>query len=95
MANKPVLAICGDGGFMMNSQEMETAVRMQLDLIIVLIRDDAYGMIKWKQTQMGFDDFGLDLANPDFVRYAEAYGAKGHRIEKTEDFAHRAGCFDQ
>ena len=80
-----VLAVCGDGGFMMNSQEMETAVRPQLDLTVLVLRDDAYGMIKWKQASMHFKDWGLDYGNPDFVRYAECYGAYGIRVEKTED----------
>ena len=77
-----VVAICGDGGFLMNSQEMETAVRLGLNLAVVVLRDDAYGMIKWKQEGMRFDDFGLDFGNPDFVRYAEAYGAKGVRVSE-------------
>jgi len=84
-SEQKVTAICGDGGFMMNSQELETAVRLKLDLIVLILRDDAYGMIKWKQTAMGFKDFGLDFGNPDFVKYAESYGAKGYRIEKTDD----------
>jgi acetolactate synthase-1/2/3 large subunit len=79
-----VMAICGDGGFMMNSQEMETAVRLKIDLVALILRDDAYGMIKWKQANMGFDDFGLDYGNPDFVQYANSYGAFGHRLESTE-----------
>jgi acetolactate synthase-1/2/3 large subunit len=79
------MAICGDGGFMMNSQELETAVRLGLDLSILILRDDAYGMIKWKQRDMGFVDFGLDFSNPDFVSYAESYGAKGYRVESAED----------
>jgi acetolactate synthase-1/2/3 large subunit len=83
--DKKVMAICGDGGFMMNSQELETAVRLNMDLIVLIINDSAYGMIKWKQQDMGFDDFGLDFRNPDFVKYAESYGASGHRIKKTED----------
>ena len=78
-----VMAICGDGGFMMNSQELETAVRLGLDLVVLVLRDDAYGMIKWKQTDMGFDDFGLDYGNPDFVAYARSYGAHGHRLESA------------
>lgn len=82
----PVLAVCGDGGFMMNSQEMETAVRLGLDLTVLVLRDNAYGMIKWKQTGMGFQNWGLDYGNPDFVKYAESYGAYGVRVEKTEDF---------
>ena len=82
---RKVMAICGDGGFMMNSQEMETAVRLKLDLVILILRDNAYGMIKWKQTGMGFKDFGLDYGNPDFVKYAESYGAIGHRPTSDED----------
>jgi len=83
--DKNVMAICGDGGFMMNSQELETAVRLKLHIVVLIINDHAYGMIKWKQNEMGFEDFGLDFNNPDFVKYAESYGASGHRIEKTTD----------
>lgn len=82
---RQVVAICGDGGFMMNSQELETAVRLKQDLVILLLRDDGYGMIKWKQKQMEFGDFGLDFGNPDFVAYAESYGAYGHRIAATAE----------
>ncbi|MEM9413452.1 MAG: acetolactate synthase large subunit, partial [Planctomycetota bacterium] len=81
---RSVTAICGDGGFMMNSQELETAVRLKLHLVILILRDDAYGMIKWKQSNMGFDSFGLDYGNPDFVRYAESYGASGHRVTSAK-----------
>ena len=79
-----VVAICGDGGFMMNSHEVETAVRLKLDITVLILNDSAYGMIKWKQAGMGFADFGLDFSNPDFVKYAESYGAKGYRVEATE-----------
>ncbi len=82
--DRKVMAICGDGGFMMNSQELETAVRLGLNLVVVILRDDAYGMIKWKQENMDFPNFGLDYGNPDFVKYAESYGAKGHRVESSE-----------
>ena len=78
--DRPVVAISGDGGFLMNSQELETAVRLGLDLIQIVLRDDAYGMIKWKQAGADFASWGLDFGNPDFVRYAEAYGARGVRI---------------
>jgi acetolactate synthase-1/2/3 large subunit len=81
------VAVVGDGGFMMNSQELETAVRLGLDLTVVVVRDDAYGMIKWKQADMGFGDFGLDVGNPDFVRYAAAYGAHGHRPGSVAELA--------
>lgn len=81
---RKVLAICGDGGFMMNSQELETAVRLKMNLVVLILNDNAYGMIKWKQANMGFEDYGLDLGNPDFVAYANAYGARGHRVESCE-----------
>nr|WP_137677935.1 acetolactate synthase large subunit [Parerythrobacter lutipelagi] len=81
---RKVMAICGDGGFMMNSQEMETAVRLGLNMTVLILRDDAYGMIRWKQANMGFKDYGLTYGNPDFVKYAESYGAKGHRVESAD-----------
>ncbi len=79
-----VLAVCGDGGFMMSAQELETAVRLQLDLVVVILRDDAYGMIKWKQQHMRLANFGLDFGNPDFVAFARSFGAHGHRIASAE-----------
>jgi acetolactate synthase I/II/III large subunit len=82
--DRKVMAICGDGGFMMNSQEMETAVRLQLNITVLILRDDSYGMIRWKQANMGFKDWGLTYGNPDFVKYAESYGASGHRVENAE-----------
>jgi acetolactate synthase-1/2/3 large subunit len=82
--NRRVMAICGDGGFMMNSQELETAVRLRMNFVVLVLRDDAYGMIKWKQEAMGFEAYGLDYNNPDFVKYAESYGAIGSRIESSE-----------
>jgi acetolactate synthase I/II/III large subunit len=81
-----VLAVCGDGGFMMNSQELETAVRLKLNLVVLILQDDAYGMIRWKQAVEKFADFGLTFGNPDFVKYAESYGARGARVESTEAF---------
>ena len=83
--DKKVLAVCGDGGFMMNSQELETAVRLGMNLVVLILRDDGYGMIKWKQADMGFADWGLDYGNPDFVQYAASYGAHGHRIGATAE----------
>jgi acetolactate synthase I/II/III large subunit len=85
-SDKKVISICGDGGFMMNSQELETAVRMDLNLVVIILNDSAYGMIKWKQEGMGFENFGLDYKNPDFVKYAESYGAIGHRPTSDENF---------
>jgi len=83
-ANRRVLAVCGDGGFMMNSQDLETAVRLGLDLVILLVRDDGYGFIRWKQSGEGFQDFGMSFGNPDFVAYAQAYGATGLRVEEGD-----------
>lgn len=83
--HRRVLAVCGDGGFMMNSQELETAVRLKLNLVVLILEDSAYGMIRWKQAVDNFADWGLTFTNPDFVRYAEAYGAKGARIGATDD----------
>ena len=80
-----VMAVCGDGGFMMNSQEMETAVRLGLDLVVLILDDSAYGMIRWKQAVDGFPDYGLTFGNPDFVKYAESYGARGWRVTATDD----------
>ncbi|CAB9495686.1 acetolactate synthase large subunit [Alteromonas macleodii] len=84
----PVLSVCGDGGFMMNSQEIETAVRLNLDLVVIILRDNAYGMIKWKQANMEFDEFGLDYGNPNFVKYAQSYGAQGWRVDDTDVLIH-------
>ncbi len=86
---RKVISICGDGGFMMNSQELETAIRLGLNLVVIILNDSGYGMIKWKQEDMGFDNFGLDFNNPDFVKYAESYGAKGYRPKNDEEFKNR------
>ena len=83
--DRKVVTICGDGGFMMNSQELETAVRLKLNIVVIILRDNAYGMIKWKQANMGFADFGLDYGNPDFVKYAQSYGAYGYRISAVDE----------
>ncbi|HJS88453.1 MAG TPA: acetolactate synthase large subunit [Steroidobacteraceae bacterium] len=82
-----VLAVCGDGGFMMSSQELETAVRLGLNLVVLILEDNAYGMIRWKQAAEGFADFGMTFGNPDFVTYARAYGMKGTRVEQADGLA--------
>ena len=58
---------------------------MNQDLVVLLLNDSAYGMIKWKQQDMGLSDFGLDFNNPDFIKYAEAYGASGYRLNSTDE----------
>ena len=85
--DRRVLAVCGDGGFMMNSQELETAVRLKLNLVVLVLEDRAYGMIRWKQEVDGFPDFGLEFGNPDFVAYAKSYGAKGSRVGKASELS--------
>lgn len=84
--DRKVVAVCGDGGFMMNSQELETAVRLDLNLTIIILNDSAYGMIKWKQQDMGFENFGLEYKNPDFIKYADSYGAHGYRAGSDGEF---------
>jgi acetolactate synthase-1/2/3 large subunit len=85
--SRRVLAVCGDGGFMMNSQELETAVRLGLNLVVLIVQDNAYGMIRWKQAADGFPDFGMAFGNPDFVAYAKAHGARGSRVESADGLA--------
>jgi len=84
--NRKVVSVNGDGGFMMNSQELETAMRLKLDMVIIILNDDAYGMIEWKQEGMGLPDYGLKFNNPDFVKYAESFGAHGYRPESVAEF---------
>ncbi|WP_440955000.1 acetolactate synthase large subunit [Methanosarcina sp. Mfa9] len=85
--DKRVLAICGDGGFMMNCQELETATRYGIPLVVLILNDNAFGFIKWKQKKMHFEDFALDYGNPDFARFAESFGAAGFRVEEGDDLA--------
>lgn len=83
--HKRVMAICGDGGFMMNSQDIETAKRLNLNIVVLIIEDHGYGMIRWKQEIAGFANFGVSFENPDFVKCAHAYGVRGTRVEATEN----------
>lgn len=80
-----VLAICGDGGFMMNCQELETAIRYNIPIVVLILNDNAFGFIKWKQKKMNFEDFGLDYGNPDFSLFAESFGAAGIKVKKGDD----------
>ncbi len=93
---RQVVAVCGDGGFMMNSQEMETAIRLKLHLVVIILRDNSYGMIKWKQGGMNLPDFGLDFLNPDFIQYAKSYGANGYRVSRAGELVELlSGCLKQ
>ena len=82
---RKVLVVVGDGGFMMNAGELETAKRLGLDLVVLILNDSGFGMISWKQKEMGFPDFGLTFGNPDFVALAKSFGVSGHRISKTAE----------
>lgn len=81
-----VVCVTGDGWLVMNLGDLETIVRLELDLVIVVLNNSSYGMIKWKQEDAGFWDYGLDFWNPDFVKLAESFGARGCKVEKKEDF---------
>jgi acetolactate synthase-1/2/3 large subunit len=87
MPERNVLAVVGDGGFMMNSRELETAVRYTVPLVTLILNDNAFGFIKWEQQSKGFPSFGLDYANPDFVKYAESYGAVGMKVKDGDDLS--------
>ena len=84
--DKKVVVVCGDGGFLMNSQEIETAIRLKLAFVIVVFNDSKFGMIEWKQKTHHGKSFGNDFNNPDFVKYAESFGAKGYKVTKAADF---------
>ncbi|MCQ2090226.1 MAG: acetolactate synthase large subunit [Fibrobacter sp.] len=82
---KKVLAVTGDGGFMMNSQELETAYREHIPFVTLVFTDGNYGLIKWKQEERYGESYAIEFTNPDFVKYAESMHLKGYRIERTED----------
>ena len=85
--DKKVLVVAGDGGFMMNVAELETAKRLGIDLTILILNDSGFGMIKWKQKDMGFPNFGLEFTNPDFVKLAESFGAIGYRVTSADNLS--------
>jgi len=82
-----VLTVVGDGGFMMNSQEVETALRYNVPLVVLILNDNGFGFIKWEQQAKGFENFGLDYRNPDFVKYAESYGAVGMKVTEGDSLS--------
>jgi acetolactate synthase-1/2/3 large subunit len=79
------VAVTGDAGFLLNSQEIETAVRLQLPITILVWRDDGYGVIRWKQQMRFGRTSGVDFGNPDLVAYARSFGAAGFRVEGPTD----------
>jgi pyruvate oxidase len=82
---RPVIAVCGDGGFAMTMSDLITAVRHALDLTVVVLNNGKLGMIKFEMEVEGFPDWGTDLVNPDFAAYARACGAWGRSVERPED----------
>jgi acetolactate synthase I/II/III large subunit len=80
-----VVAVTGDGGFLMNSQELETAVRLELPLVILIWRDNGYGVIRWKQQLRFGRTSAVEFGNPDFVRYANSFGANGYRVTEPSE----------
>lgn len=83
--NKKVLAVVGDGGFMMNSQELVTCIKENIPVVTLILNDNAFGFIEWKQKNMGLPEHAMKLTNPDFVKYAESYGVLGLRVESADD----------
>ncbi|MGN0372333.1 MAG: acetolactate synthase large subunit [Enterocloster sp.] len=83
--DRKVLAVSGDGGFMMNCQEFETALREGIPFVTLIFNDSSYGLIKWKQMDQYGKSCYVDFTNPDFVKFAESMHAVGYRIEKAED----------
>ncbi len=81
--DKAVVAVTGDAGFMMNSQEIETALRCEVPIVILIWNDSQYGLIEWKQQRRFGRSAYIDFKNPNFITYAESFGATGVRIEKT------------
>jgi acetolactate synthase-1/2/3 large subunit len=80
-----IVAVTGDAGFLMNSQEIETAMRCKLAIVILIWNDGGYGLIEWKQLNEFKRSSHVKFGNPDFVKYAESFGCKGYRVERTED----------
>lgn len=87
MPEKKVVAVTGDAGFLMNSQEIETALRFGLDMVVLIFNDNKYGLIEWHQLRHFGRKSNIDFTNPDFVKYAESFGAKGYRVQRTQDLA--------
>lgn len=84
--DRKIVAVTGDGGFMMNCQELETAKRVGTAFVTIIFNDGGYGLIEWKQhNQFGESSF-VHFTNPDFVKLAESMGLKGYRIEDTTEF---------
>ncbi len=82
--DRKAVAVCGDAGFMMNNQEIETALRLNLDIVVIIFNDSKYGLIEWHQLRTFDRSTGIEFGNPDFVKFAESFGAKGYRVKSAE-----------
>jgi len=82
---RKIVAVTGDAGFMMNVQEIETALRYEIPIVILIWNDNGYGLIKWKQMNQFGRPSHVDFNNPDFVALANSFGARGYRIEQATD----------
>jgi acetolactate synthase-1/2/3 large subunit len=83
---RSVVALCGDGGFLMNLQDLETACRLKLNVVVVVFNDSGYNLIKWKSEKKFGTSCGVSFTNPDFVKLAESFGAAGMRLKESDDF---------
>lgn len=83
--DKNIVAVTGDGGFLMNAQEIETAKRLKLAFVIVIFNDQRYGLTEWKQVLHLKKEYGQRFTNPDFVKFAESFGAVGFKIKKADE----------
>jgi acetolactate synthase-1/2/3 large subunit len=85
LPDKKVLAVVGDGAFLMNSQEIETAVREKIPLVVLIWEDGGYGLIEWKMDLELGEHHYVKFGNPDIVKYAESFGAKGYQINSADE----------
>ncbi|HEY2918697.1 MAG TPA: acetolactate synthase large subunit [Candidatus Binatia bacterium] len=83
--DRRVLAVCGDGGFLMSAQELETAVRVGTQFVVLIFEDSAYGVIRWKQLKRYGRSAFVNFGNPDFVALAQSFGCRGYKVTAAEE----------
>jgi acetolactate synthase-1/2/3 large subunit len=83
--DRTAVTVTGDAGFLMNSQEIETALRIGVAIVVLVWNDSKYGLIKWHQDRRFGRETQIEFNNPDFVKYAESFGARGYRVESADD----------
>jgi acetolactate synthase I/II/III large subunit len=87
--DRKVVTVSGDGGFLMNNQELETAVRLRTPIVNVIWENEQFGSIVWKQDKKFGQHFGTDFTNPDFVKLAESFGLPAWRVGSADEFGQR------